>query len=646
VKYNLITTALFLIFAFQLAAQNVSIHAESVGEWKSTQPLSPEYRYNSVAVFLLNEDKLFRLFNPANLSKNERKKTGIKTFDTIESLYFHLEMPNPKKEGDILSFPLYAFDLKPSTNFKSARSQGKILDRITDEELNGRALEAVARIETVKKNQLLEVAYKISSNINKLLGDRVFEKPDIWQVMKKAQQYFEDRYKGKMVAEFSIPILPASQEYEYVIQSASLYQIKWDFQPRIDSYKENIWYELRNKKAISEEQLQDKPTRLSKLNKQPYLMVVRYKSAYALPTEQQLNVDISDAYLQKRLYNLQEFRTGSVPYNAEESFLELLRQAIELQEKVKTFQRSKEKGKVDGMLLAKITQQYYTILDTHERSLLNLNQEAAVYHETYYKTTYFKFFKLIEHFLFDARLIKELSATPLAVLEFDYIEVDSLGQRALYDYLETLEPYRSLINTLEQPPIGNLFYSVQKQTAKIEQTLFSKIIENIPYERADKMPYLEASQQEYLFCKYCEEEADLHIKELQTRITNTVRTELTNLQSQQLKYSRCFIDLEKTIQKEMNTQFPQPQSLSNSDIVLYDAFKSKKDTLIRITQKFQQISDLDITSLSETELQENLKLYKGFVLSFQRYVCQLVHGGLLAKSTTSCLGDICQEEMP
>jgi len=645
VKINLITTALFLIFAFQLVAQNVSIHAESVGEWKSTQSLSPEYHYNSVAVFLLNEDKLFRLFNPANLSKNERKKTGIKTFDTIESLYFHLEMPNPKKEGDILSFPLYAFDIKPSTNFKSSRSQGKILDRITDEELNGKALEAVARIEAIKKNQLLEVAYKISSNINKLLGDKVFKKPDIWQIMKKAQQYFEDRYRGKMVAEFNIPILPASEEYEYVIQSASLYQIKWDFQPRVDSYKDNIWYDLRNKAVISEEDLRDKPTRLSKLNAQPYLMVVRYKSAYALPTEQQLNVAISDTYLQKRLYNLQEFKTESIQYNTEELFLEHLRLAIELQENITAFQRSNEKGQVDAMLLAKITQQYYTILETHKRGLLELDQEAQVYYDAYYETTYFKFFKLIEQLLFDARQIKELSETPIAVLQLADMEVDSLSERALYNYLEKLQPYRSLTRSLKQPT-GELFYNVQKQTTKIEQNLFAKIMENIPYERADKIPYLEASQQQYPFCKYCEEEAQLQIKELQTRITDAIRIELMALQNKQLKYGRCFADLQRVCEEQMTIQYPTPETLSNADLLLYDAFKSKKDALDQLTKEFQQIADLDIMNLSAEDMQENLKMYTGLVADFQRHICQLVHGGLLTKTAVSCLGEICREEIP
>jgi len=162
---------LFLTYNLSLFAQNVNIHAQLVGDWQTKAQFSPEYHYNSVAVFLLNEEKLFSLFDPSNLSKEERKRTGIRNFDSVESLYFHLEMPNPKQEKEVLSFPLYAFDIKPSEQFQSTRHQ-----------LNGQELDAIAKIEAVTKNDFLELAYKISSNINKVLGDGVFKKPDIWKL--------------------------------------------------------------------------------------------------------------------------------------------------------------------------------------------------------------------------------------------------------------------------------------------------------------------------------------------------------------------------------------------------------------------------------------------------------------------------------
>jgi len=118
------------------------------------------------------------------------------------------------------------------------------------------------------------------------------------------------------------------------------------------------------------------------------------------------------------------------------------------------------------------------------------------------------------------------------------------------------------------------------------------------------------------------------------------------LQNQQLKYGRCFADLQKVIQEQLTIQFPKPQTLSDSELALYDAFNSKKDTLDQITKNFQRVADLDIKRLSAEEMQENLSRYKGFVTDFQRTTCQLVHGGLLTKTAVSCLGEICREEMP
>ncbi|MEM1122999.1 MAG: hypothetical protein AAGJ18_21320, partial [Bacteroidota bacterium] len=175
-RYLLVLLVQFFTPLF-LVAQNIGIHAAPVGEWQSQEQFSPEYHYNSVAVYLLNEDRTIDLFKPENLSREERKQTGIRNFDVLESLYFSLQLPNPKNENDLIDFPLYAFDIHNSKSFQVPRNQGKIIDRITDEELNGRSLEAKAKIEAIKKNQLLEVAYQISSSVNKILSDRIFNNP-------------------------------------------------------------------------------------------------------------------------------------------------------------------------------------------------------------------------------------------------------------------------------------------------------------------------------------------------------------------------------------------------------------------------------------------------------------------------------------
>ncbi len=633
---------LFLSYNLSLFSQNVNIHAELVGDWQTKEQFSPEYHYNSVAVFLLNEEKLFSLFDPANLSKEERKRTGIKNFDSVESLYFHLEMPNPKEEKEVLSFPLYAFDVKPSEKFQSTRHQGMILDRITDEELNGQKLDAVARIEAVTKNDFLELAYKISSNLNKVLVGGVFKKPDIWKGMHKAQQYFEDRYRGKIVAEFSVPILPSSEEYEYQIESAGLYQVKWNFQEKAKIYKNNVWLDFKDATSITEEELKDKPTRLSKLKSSPYLMVVRYKSAYALPKAQQLNVALTPDYLDKRLHNLQEFQKESIPYEAEVQFLNCLREGISLKENVEAYQRAKDKGQVNNDILLQIAQQYYSVLSSHQSELAQLNPAALIYYKDIYEVSYFKLFKQIDHFLFGDQQVEAISKAANELIKSQQIAIDSLDKEACYDYLKTFQPYTAIVSETDQPR-GDLFYKMRDEVIQIEKLLAQQLIEELPYSRTDKIERLQLIQEQYEFCSYCIELAKEKETAIQQAIADDIRTKLTTLQSHQLKYERCFADIQEQLEDNIEEQLNDQEKGANS---IYQSIQEKVKRLQSTVTQFQTIGTLKISEMTAEQIDHSLKQYQTIVGNYNQTICQLQYGGLLSKDSISCLERNCTTAIP
>ena len=639
---SFLLTLLFSIYNLSLFAQNVNIHAELVGDWQTQEQFSPEYHYNSVAVFLLNEEKLFSLFDPSNLSKEERKKTGIKNFDSIESLYFHLEMPNPKQEKEVLSFPLYAFDVKPSEQFQSTRHQGMILDRITDEELNGQKLDAVARIEAVTKNDFLELAYKISSNINKVLGDGVFKKPDIWQVMHKAQQYFEDRYRGKIAAEFSVPILASSEEYEYQIESASLYQVKWNFQEKVKAYKSNVWLDFKNTVSITEAELKDKPTRLSKLKSSPYLMVVRYKSAYALPKAQQLNVALTPKYLDKRLHNLQEFQKESIPYEAEMQFLNCLREAISMQENVAAYQRAKEKGQAKKDALLEVAQQYYNVLSSHQANLAQLSPTAQTYYRDAYEVTYFKLFKQIDHFLFGDQQVTAICEATNELMQLEQVVIDSLGKEKGYDYLKIFQSYTSIASETDQPK-GDLFYKMRDQVLALEKLLAQQLIEELPYSRIDQIERLQLIQEQYEFCSYCIELAKEKETAIQQAMANDIRTKLITLQSHQLKYERCFADIQQQLATNIEEQFEHQEKGEHS---VYQTIQGKVTTLQSTVSQFQTIGTLKISEMTAEQIDHSLRQYQTILGDYTQVVCQLQYGGLLSLENISCLERNCTTAIP
>jgi len=642
VKLQLLTITICI--SNLLFAQNPFIHAESVGEWRIKEKITPEYHYNSIGVYLVNEQQLKSLFNPDNFSREERKQTGMKLFDKVESLFFQLDIPNPQKEDDFLSFPLYTFDLTPNAPFKSSRSEGRILDRISDEELNGRGIEATARIELVSKNELLEVAYKISSNINKLLGNGVFEKPDIWKVMQKAQSFFENRYKGKMVAEFSIPILPEREDYEYLIESASLYQIKWNFQEKVKSYKNNIWSELTYESTTTEPALLDRPSRLSKFKKHPFLLVIRYKSAYALPKEQQLNVSFTEEYLKKRRANLLEFGRGSIQHEAEAVFTELLRQAIVLQKTVDNYLDDKSNGDNDKQTLLTISEQQYDILSQHQEYFSQLTEEEVSYYEKFYNTTYFKFFNRLETLLLQDPQIKKISQVPAQLIDWQTQPKDSLSAEKLYQYLATLQSSHTWMS--KEAYQGEFPNILSKEIQTIEQALFSAISAQLPDSQQEQLEQYPLLEQQYPLCTYCRNQFAKQQSTLSDGVEKELRATLVALQSQQLKYGRCFASLEKTATAELKKQFPTPTSLSDSEQKLYQAFEDKIASLLTLSSQFFDISTLVIADLSIKELEEQLTTYQRILKQYEQHACNLLHGGIFSKADLLSLEYTCKIEMP
>jgi hypothetical protein len=644
--FALFLNLLFSFFAFNLSAQNVGIHAESVGEWQSNRTFFPDYHYNSVAVFLLNEGQLFELFDANNLTREERKKVGVRYFDKIESLHLYLEMPNPKQVQDSIIFPMYAFDVKQAKSFKILEKEGKIIDRITDEELNGRALNATAKIEAVQKNQLLEVAYRISSSINKIVTNSLFAEPSVWGMMGKAQQFFEDKYKGKIVSEFSIPILPKNEDYEYILQSASLYQIKWNFQELVKPYKDNVWSDILDKESVSEEELKDKPTRLSKLKGNPYLLVARYKSAYSLPETHKLNVEISQEYLQKRLFNLQEFRKGSIAYQTEESFLTLLRDALDLKRNCEEYQRAKEKGEPNSELLLEITQQQFGLLMAHKTAFGKgeNNPELKAYLEDNYRITYYKLFKQIDELLFFDQQLKELSQIPALCLELKEKDLSTLAITDLYQHLNQLKPYRELTQKTESS--GDLFFMSNREIIRLEKALYARILEDLPNGRNERVQHLNMVKTRYVNCIFCQEKAEEKAHLVQKEIEDGLRNQLAYLQEQHLRHSKCFYDIQESVEQYLATNYPNSDSLSGLELSLFKTYREKQNILERIALDFNKIGDLNIAIVAADALEKTLDTYHNYLSDFQSQACQLHYGGVLGKEVLDCLEGGCRIVVP
>jgi hypothetical protein len=644
-KFSSFFTLVFLqiIGAQTLFSQNIGIHAEPVGEWQNAKELSPEYHYNSVAVYLLNDEKLKRLFDPEQFSFRERRETGIRKFDDVESLYFSLQMANPVREGDSIVFPLYAFDISNKKSFSVPRNQGKIIDKIMDEELNGRGLEARARIEVINKNKFLEAAYVLSSSMTRMLEDRIFNGPSMLGVMRKARNYFESKYRGKIVSEFNIPILPNNEDYEYILNSASLYQIKWNFQPKLEVPNDNIWNDLRDWKEVSEKDLRDKPSRLSKLKAHPYLLVLRYKSAYSLPEEHKLNVEITEEYLKKRLYNLTEFKKGGNQYRTEEAFLGLLRDAIDLKRNCEDFRREKEKGNTEEEKMVEVAQQYFDLLKSYDKEFAfnQKDEERATYFKDNYEVTYYKFFKLVDNIFFMDEQLKETCRVADYFRASKNQDPRALNTDALYDYLKKFDSYRKMTASMNQVE-GELFYKVRDRIYTYENVLYERNFHVRGKDKKDKIKELNKLKKRFQLCELCNKETDHQIVKIQQSIDDEIRSQLFALQNRQLKIRTCFNDIRLAALQNLATRFPYPDSLNDLDAMLLNSYTLKVKNLGEIAMRFQPIEELTIQKLASKDLPIQLQKFENILAEFRSEACQLKFGGVVSEAQMECLEGACE----
>jgi len=409
-----------------------------------------------------------------------------------------------------------------------------------------------------------------------------------------------------------------------------------------------MWSDLANKKTVTEAQLKDRPNRSSRFNKHPYLVVLRYKSAYSLPESHKLNVEISQNYLDKRLYNLQEFRKEGHQYKAEEGFLSLLREAIDLKRNCENYERTRDKGQTDDELIMYIAQQHYELQSAYKKELKRIanNPAQAAYFKDNYEITYYKFFKLIDNILFQDQQLKEIGQVAFYLAELKKTDLKRVPPTELYAYLKELETYRRIAANVTQIE-GDLFYKIREQISQIEAN-FQPQVFNVPPigDKHKRMEKLTALQKQYPLCKSCQEETTKQIGVIQQSIDDELRTAIFALKNQQLKYRKCFGDIHSKASANLTLRYPNKDSLSNLEVGLYNAYSQKIKQLVTIAEQFQQIEKVSIEKLASEKLPSTLETYEGILSQFNNEACQLLHGELLTKGDLDCFGRDCKIAIP
>jgi len=259
-----------------------------------------------------------------------------------------------------------------------------------------------------------------------------------------------------------------------------------------------------------------------------------------------------------------------------------------------------------------------------------------------YEVSYFKLFKQIDHFLFGDQQVEAISKAANELMKSQEITIDSLDKEVLYDYLQTFQPYTEIVSTTD-PPKGELFYKMRDQVLQVEKLLAQQLITELPYSRTDKIERLQMIQEQYAFCNYCLELAKEKETAIQKAIEDDIRAKLTTLQSHQLKYERCFGDIQQQLSDNIEQQIKDQEKGENS---VYQTIQEKVKVLQSTVTQFQTIGTLKISEMTAEQMDQSLKQYQSIIGNYNRTVCQLQYGGLLSKEDINCLERNCTTAIP
>jgi hypothetical protein len=382
IKYLFIFS--FLLF-YKDSVRAQFITATEVETWKSKNYPSADFNLNSAYVYLLNGHEIGHLFEGEGMSKSEKKEIGIHKGDFPRYAYLALQMPDPSKPGEHLTYPMMIHDVRDPKNQKRMMHYGgRYLENIPDEVLKNNDLYAKVHFESIKGNgdaSFWKKAAKISLDLGKtatnlaamsLTGNflNVTQQmlPQITQgltSLKKAEE------EGKISSEFYIKLLSKelSALYEERVVAASLYKLHWD------NDKPSKTRFFRNATAQKVDDLKA----YVKSSKSVYILVVNTKSEY---NTDHSTIAYTPSYIEKKTNDFRKIRNAT-KREVEKEFLESLKQGVELKRQIDIFEKSLNTKYPDWLAYSRIADLYYSIQQLNLQEGERLSKIGGSVHRKY-----------------------------------------------------------------------------------------------------------------------------------------------------------------------------------------------------------------------------------------------------------------------
>ena len=193
----------------------------------------------------------------------------------------------------------------------------------------------------------------------------------------------------------------------------------------------------------------------------------------------------------------------------------------------------------------------------------------------------------------------------------------------------------------------DLFYKIRDKINQIEALFYPQlfIVSNLK-SKQEQVAKLQVLQKQYPYCNLCQKESNDQIALIQQSIDDEHRTRLFALQNQQLRYRKCFSDLQLKALYQLQLRYPNQDSLSKMELALFSAYLDKINQLESVANEFNQLSSLSIEKIPSNQLASTLHNYNNLLNSFANEACQLFYGELLKKEDLKCIDRGCRVAIP
>ena len=606
--------ALCLLFT-HLSLQAQFVTATEVENWKAESYPSADYNLNSAYVYLLNGHQLKYLFEGHGMTKSEKKEIGINKGDFPRYAYMALEMSNPSKPGEMLTYPMMIHDVRDQKNTRKVTEYGgRYLQNIPDETLKNQDLLAKVKFESIKGNDdksFWKKAAKISLDLGKtatnlaqltLTGNflNVSQQmlPQIDQSLNSLEKAEES---GKVSSEFYIKLMrkELSALYEEKVVAASLYKLHWDNDKpsksrffrnakinKVDDFKTYV----RNSKAV-------------------YILVVNTKSEYNMDHSE---IAYTNAYIEKKSNDFRKIR-NSTKRDIERKFLQTLKLAVELKRQIDIFEKSLNTNYPDWLAYSRITDLHYSI-QNNKKIGTEILEEIDGLARSKYTNLYEQVLNDINIWHNTDLLNKSYEISNYIIKNQDKNTISSDRPEQIYEEIQLLNYLRERVaETESQGRIPkeiqelDVFEASSKILLQLEKALFDKAFKVNPRWSAEKKKQwlLQQITEVYPLCTWCADRVGEEI----TAIDNaTYEENLSNFRKISAEYYAkidCYEGLLTGLNQYIRYGIDSLQ-LSEMRIKALNKDKSELESYIN---EFSEISSKDYTKLNIAELDKLISRY-------------------------------------